>query len=91
MSNASRPPASRRTVRVPTGPAPGTDRAGAIDVDALELQGALADAITGEVRFDAGALGLYASDASNFRQILRDSLGAVAVLRSWAADVRQHA
>jgi FAD/FMN-containing dehydrogenase/Fe-S oxidoreductase len=34
-----------------------------------ELQAALARALSGEVRFDAGARAAYASDASNYRQV----------------------
>ncbi|HET9736248.1 MAG TPA: FAD-binding and (Fe-S)-binding domain-containing protein [Burkholderiales bacterium] len=34
-----------------------------------ELQAALAAALAGEVRFDAGARAAYASDASNYRQV----------------------
>ncbi|MDA0276914.1 MAG: hypothetical protein O3A91_11335, partial [Proteobacteria bacterium] len=35
----------------------------------VELERALRGAIAGEVRFDAGALAAYASDASNYRQV----------------------
>ncbi|MFF9408094.1 FAD-binding and (Fe-S)-binding domain-containing protein [Streptomyces anandii] len=47
---------------------PGAPRARqALDVGKLER--ALRKAVEGEVRFDAGSLGLYAQDASNFRQV----------------------
>ncbi|WP_316740805.1 FAD-linked oxidase C-terminal domain-containing protein [Streptomyces sp. MK7] len=47
---------------------PGAPRARqTLDVGALER--ALRKAVDGEVRFDAGSLGLYAQDASNFRQV----------------------
>ncbi|MBW3603484.1 MAG: FAD-binding protein [Actinobacteria bacterium] len=42
---------------------------GSTDVDAEGLQRDLTAAIDGEVRFDRSALGLYATDASNFRQV----------------------
>ncbi|GHD93368.1 FAD-binding and (Fe-S)-binding domain-containing protein [Streptomyces naganishii] len=38
-------------------------------VDVGRLERALRKAVDGEVRFDAGSLGLYAQDASNFRQV----------------------
>jgi FAD/FMN-containing dehydrogenase/Fe-S oxidoreductase len=41
----------------------------ASDARLAELEGALAQAVRGEVRFDAGAKALYASDASNYRQV----------------------
>ncbi len=41
--------------------------AGAIDVAQLERE--LKSAIAGEVRFDAGSRALYATDASNYRQV----------------------
>jgi hypothetical protein len=34
-----------------------------------KLQAALAAAVAGEVRFDAGARAAYASEASNYRQV----------------------
>jgi FAD/FMN-containing dehydrogenase/Fe-S oxidoreductase len=39
------------------------------DIDAGRLKRRLEDTVEGEVRFDAGAKGLYATDSSNFRQI----------------------
>ena len=38
-------------------------------VDARALAAALAKAVRGEVRFDAGSRALYASDSSNYRQV----------------------
>ena len=51
----AQPPGS--SVRVPHG----------VDVDALAA--ALRRAVSGEVRFDAGSLAVYAHDASNYRQV----------------------
>ena len=47
-----------------------------------QLQAALAAAVAGEVRFDAGARAAYASEASNYRQV---PIGVV--LPRSAADV----
>lgn len=41
----------------------------ASSVDAAALEGDLASAVDGEVRFDAGSRGAYAMDASNYRQV----------------------
>ncbi|MEU6521273.1 FAD-linked oxidase C-terminal domain-containing protein [Streptomyces sp. NPDC046924] len=38
-------------------------------IDVGKLERALRKAVEGEVRFDTGTLGLYAQDASNFRQV----------------------
>src|SRR5579863_9129740 len=38
-------------------------------VDAAALENALRQAVTGEVRFDAGSRALYATDGSNYRQV----------------------
>jgi FAD/FMN-containing dehydrogenase/Fe-S oxidoreductase len=38
-------------------------------VDAAALERSLREAVTGEVRFDAGSKALYATDASNYRQV----------------------
>src|SRR5690242_11016947 len=60
------------------------------------LQAALKRAVTGEVRFDAGARAAYASDASNYRQVpigvvlprtLDDIVTAVALCREQDAPV----
>ncbi|HYR46955.1 MAG TPA: FAD-dependent oxidoreductase, partial [Thermoanaerobaculia bacterium] len=41
----------------------------AFDGDARELEQALSREVRGEVRFDAGSRALYATDASNYRQV----------------------
>jgi FAD/FMN-containing dehydrogenase/Fe-S oxidoreductase len=43
------------------------DRSQTVDVNALE--NVLRQAVTGEVRFDAGSKALYATDGSNYRQV----------------------
>ena len=61
-----------RTPReVPAKPAPGmaVGMVGRETIDARGLHRALARAITGEVRFDAAAVAMYANDASNFHQV----------------------
>src|SRR5882672_7315245 len=45
------------------------DRLQNLNLDAAGLAAALARAIEGEVRFDDGARALYATDASNYRQV----------------------
>ncbi len=61
-----------------------------------QLQAALAAAVAGEVRFDAGARAAYASDASNYRQVpigvvlprsAEDMVAAVAACRAHAAPI----
>lgn len=61
-----------------------------------ELESALRGAIAGEVRFDAGALAAYASDASNYRQVpigvvlprtVEDVVVALAACRAHEAPV----
>lgn len=61
-----------------------------------ELQAALAAAVAGEVRFDAGSRAAYASDASNYRQVpigvvlprsAEDVMAALAVCRAHGAPV----
>ncbi|MEO8718105.1 MAG: FAD-binding oxidoreductase, partial [Burkholderiales bacterium] len=61
-----------------------------------ELQAALAAALAGEVRFDAGARAAYASDASNYRQVpigvvlprsADDVMAALAACRAHGAPV----
>jgi len=63
---------------------------------AAELEAALRRAVRGEVRFDAASRALYATDASNYRQIPiglvvprdeEDVIAAVAVCRSFQAPV----
>jgi FAD/FMN-containing dehydrogenase/Fe-S oxidoreductase len=39
------------------------------EIDVAGLERALRAAVTGEVRFDAGALAMYANDSSNYRQV----------------------
>ncbi|MBI1943242.1 MAG: FAD-binding oxidoreductase, partial [Betaproteobacteria bacterium] len=60
------------------------------------LQRALREAVSGEVRFDAGARAAYASDASNYRQVpigvvlprtLEDIVAAVAACRAHGAPI----
>ena len=45
------------------------DRIQSLSVDAAALAAALKNAIRGEVRFDDGSRALYATDASNYRQV----------------------
>jgi len=61
-----------------------------------ELAAALGRAVAGEVRFDAGARAVYASDASNYRQVpigvvlprsAEDIVAAVAVCREHGAPI----
>src|ERR671933_531757 len=71
-------------------------RARAADVDAAGLAAALAEQVRGEVRFDAGSRGAYATDASNYRQVpigvvvprtVDDVLATVATCREYGAPV----
>jgi FAD/FMN-containing dehydrogenase len=66
------------------------------DVDAAALARALAREIRGEVRFDDGSRALYATDASNYRQVpigvvlprdREDLLAAIAVCRRYSAPI----
>lgn len=66
----------------------------AVNVEALKK--ALADAISGEVRFDGGSRALYATDASNYRQVpigvvipksVEDVERAVAICREHGAPI----
>ena len=45
------------------------DRIQSLNVDAAALAAALKNAVRGEVRFDDGSRALYATDASNYRQV----------------------
>jgi FAD/FMN-containing dehydrogenase/Fe-S oxidoreductase len=63
---------------------------------AAELESGLKRAVRGEVRFDRGSRALYATDASNYRQIpiglvvphdTEDVIAAVAVCRKYGAPV----
>ena len=61
--------ATVREVAAKTDPGiPGAPR-GSVKIDVTALKKALRRAVEGEVRFDPGALALYANDASNFRQV----------------------
>ena len=54
-----------------SGPAP-TQRPGSVndaDVDVVGLQAELRRTVRGEVRFDTGTRAMYATDASNYRQV----------------------
>src|SRR5262249_10313626 len=53
--------------RTPTGRGAGAYEPSPTHSDALARD--LRDAIEGEVRFDGGSRGLYATDASNYRQV----------------------
>ncbi|MEU1005955.1 FAD-binding and (Fe-S)-binding domain-containing protein [Streptomyces tibetensis] len=72
---------SRQGTRGATG---GSHEAVGVAVDVAELEAALRDAVDGEVRFDAGSRGAYATDGSNYRQV---PLGVV-VPRSVDAGAR---
>ena len=65
-------------------------------VDARALADALEDRLRGEVRFDAGSRALYATDASNYRQVpigvvtprsIEDVVAAVEIARAHGAPV----
>ena len=55
--------------RAVTGPVEHHDRIQSVSVDAIALAEALKRAVRGEVRFDDGSRALYATDASNYRQV----------------------
>jgi FAD/FMN-containing dehydrogenase/Fe-S oxidoreductase len=68
----------------------------AADVDVRRLEASLRRAVRGEVRFDPGTRGAYATDASNFRQVplgvvlpadVDDVAAAVAACREHGAPV----
>ena len=84
-------PELRSLIRLRARPS-GRDRA----VDAQSLERALRRRISGEVRFDAGSRALYATDASNYRQVpigvvaprtVGDVVEAVAVAREYGAPI----
>src|ERR687887_1836206 len=67
-----------------------------LDIDAEALATALRERVRGEVRFDAGSRGAYATDASNYRQVpigvvlprdADDVVAAVAACREHGAPV----
>jgi len=62
-------PASRRIMRSPTGRIRSESDAGPPPDQYEELGRELAKAVDGEVRFDPGSRALYATDASNYRQV----------------------
>jgi len=66
------------------------------DIDVARLERALRGAVQGEVRFDAGSRALYATDASNYRQVpigvviprtTDDVVATVAACRRFGAPV----
>ena len=72
------------------------DRVQTLNVDAAALAASLRRAIRGEVRFDDGSRALYATDASNYRQIpigvvlpqdANDVVAAVAIARNFGAPI----
>jgi FAD/FMN-containing dehydrogenase/Fe-S oxidoreductase len=82
--------------RAITSPVRHHDRLQQLDVDASGLAAELQKAIRGEVRFDDGARALYATDASNYRQVpigvvvprdAEDVVAAVALARRYGAPI----
>jgi FAD/FMN-containing dehydrogenase/Fe-S oxidoreductase len=82
-----RPPASRIEYR---------DRIQSLSVDAAALAADLRRELRGEVRFDDGSRALYATDASNYRQVpigvviprdAEDVIAAVALARRYGAPI----
>ena len=72
------------------------DRLQSLNVDAAALASALRREIRGEVRFDNGSRALYATDASNYRQVpigvvlprdANDVIATVALARKFGAPV----
>src|SRR3954466_6266814 len=75
---------------------PARPRARERAVDARRIERALRRRISGEVRFDAGSRALYATDASNYRQVplgvviprgVDDVIAAVACARDFGAPI----
>jgi FAD/FMN-containing dehydrogenase/Fe-S oxidoreductase len=67
-----------------------------VEVDAVGLESELRDSVTGEVRFDAGSKAMYATDASNYRQVpigvvipksREDVIATIAACRKFGAPV----
>jgi FAD/FMN-containing dehydrogenase/Fe-S oxidoreductase len=88
MSFAERPPSGRRIEH--------EDRVQTINIDAALLAEELRRSIKGEVRFDDGSRALYATDASNYRQVpigvvvprdADDVVAAVALARKHGAPI----
>jgi FAD/FMN-containing dehydrogenase/Fe-S oxidoreductase len=72
------------------------DRIQSLNVDAASLAAALKREVRGEVRFDDGSRALYATDASNYRQVpigvvlprdANDVIAAVALARQYGAPI----
>ncbi len=72
------------------------DRVQSLNVDVAALTAALRREISGEVRFDDGSRALYATDASNYRQVpigvviprnVDDVVKAVALARQYGAPI----
>jgi len=72
------------------------DRIQSVNVDAAALAAALQREVRGEVRFDAGSRALYATDASNYRQVpigvvmpqdADDVIATVALARKFGAPI----
>ncbi|HEY6844090.1 MAG TPA: FAD-binding oxidoreductase, partial [Thermoanaerobaculia bacterium] len=73
-----------------------TDRVQSVNVDAAALAAALKREVKGEVRFDDGSRALYATDASNYRQVpigvvrpqnADDAIATVALARKFGAPI----
>ncbi|HKS24656.1 MAG TPA: FAD-binding and (Fe-S)-binding domain-containing protein [Thermoanaerobaculia bacterium] len=73
-----------------------SDRVQRVNVDAAALASALRREVRGEVRFDNGSRALYATDASNYRQVpigvvlprdANDAIAAVALARKYGAPI----
>src|ERR1043166_8775294 len=80
----------------PVHPRVHTDRIQSLNVDAAALASALRREVRGEVRFDDGSRALYATDASNYRQIpigvvlprnVDDVLATIALARQFGAPI----
>ena len=67
----SAPPSGRHKLSVPRKPDPTRPggMSGSEEIDVEGLFKALSRKVNGEVRFDRGTLGLYATDSSNYRQV----------------------
>src|SRR5579884_4178499 len=88
----------RNPVPVPARPIefPARTRTKKSQVDSAGLEAALKSRVQGEVRFDAGARGVYAVDSSNYRQVpigaviprvIDDVVATVATCREFGAPV----
>src|SRR5438874_5367426 len=90
------PPLPFERPDAPVAPRVHSDRIQSLNVDAASLAAALRRELRGEVRFDDGARALYATDASNYRQIpigvvmpydADDVIAAVALARKFGAPI----